>query len=406
MAELMIRKDFIPLVFQEIKPIMLLLILLSGLSAGFIPCSARADIKAESYLSFWWTIYEEMENEALQLGTEDEAAEVASGFSLNKARLSFYYLIPEHHIQSKVKLRMEGSFAVYDAYISYQPSDLFKLYMGQMKVPSTYEVLTSEHLLDFITRTTLSSNIVNYSLSKTPYDSDLHDINCGNRDLGFGIKGSWNAGQDHDVFRYFLMVANGMGVGMYIGGEEKKRFIISNEFGDYFYGIRLDLSPWEWMTLGGHYDYNIHHDILLNDEETVYDLDRTSYSADLRLLLPFNFRLTGLYGEGVVDDDWFQDGKKDYEFSGWEARLFKGFLENKLEMGVRYDTYSFEYNESGDITHENHWTYGINYQPLEGLRLQMNYITKDTESEYQDDLDDNIIFLNVQLFFQAGLGQE
>jgi hypothetical protein len=383
----------------------LLLIPLLCVSGLYFSSPAKADIRTESYVSFWWIIQEEMENGALQLGTKDEAVQEASGFSLNKARLSFYYLMPEHHIQSKVKLRMEGKFALYDAYISYQPSSLFQLYLGQMKVPSTYEVLTPEHLLDFITQATLSRNIVNYSLSKTPYISALQGVNCYYRDLGMGIKGSWNAGLDHDLFRYFVMVGNGLGANLYIGGKEKEQFIISNQFGEYLYGIRAEISPWKWINIGGHYNRNIHHDILY-DETTVYDLDRTSYSVDLRVSLPFNFRAVGLYGEGVVDDDWFRDGKKNYEFSGWEARLLKGLFNDRLELGVRYDTYGFEYNESGEITHENHWTYGINYNPYPALRLQLNYITKYTVNEYEADLDDNIIFLNVQLFFHAGLAQE
>ncbi len=381
----------------------ILLILLIILSCCFLPSLTRAEIRTESELSFWWIIHEEMETGALQAGTQDKAAQEASGFSLNKARLSFYYLIPEHHILSKVKLRMEENFILYDAYLSYQPSSLFQVYLGQMKIPSTYEVLTEDAKLDFITRTSLSSNIVNYSLSKTPYISALQGVNCYMRDMGVGIKGSWNAGQDHDLFRYFVMVGNGLGANLYVGGREKKNFIMSNEFGEYFYGIRAEMSPEESVKLGAHYNRNIHHDMLFKDEKTVYDLDRTSYSVDLHLSIAPDFRITGLYGEGVVDDDWFRDGKKNYEFSGWEFRILKGFLNNKLELGLRYDTYEFEYNESGDVTRENHWTYGISYNPYPALRLQLNYITKNTVSDCEADLDDDIILLNVALLFKAGI---
>jgi hypothetical protein len=381
----------------------ILLIVTSAFACLILSQGAEAEILTEADLSIWWVIHEEMENGIRQTGTGDEAAQEASGFNLNRARASLYYSVPERDLLGKLKLRMEDDVIVHDAWISYQPFRLFHIYIGQMKIPSTYEVMTEEHKLDFITRSTFSSVVSNYSLARTPYISPLQGFNSYNRDIGVGIKGSWKAGLERDVFKYFVMAGNGLGANNDIGGKEDIGFMSSNEFGEYFYGIRAELCPWEWISLGGHHNCNVHRDMLFKDELTVFDLDRSSWSADIQISLPLGFRAGGLYGEGVVDDDWFRDGKKNYEYSSWEAKLLKSFFNNKLEAGVRVDSYEHEYNESGDVIYEDHWTCGINYNPCPEVRLQLNYITKDTVQDYEEDLDDDIIFMNIQLFFQAGL---
>lgn len=364
---------------------------------------AVGEVRTSGDLSMWWIIYEDVENGFRQAFTDDESAQEASGFGINRARINFYYLQPEHHILGRINLRMEQKIMLYDVYVSYQPIDLFHIYLGQMKVPSTYEALTEEYNLDFASRTTLSSNISDYSLSRAPYISSLQGVRSYYRDIGVGVKGSWDAGTDHDVFKYFVMVSNGLGANYDIGAKENDGFMMSNEFGEYFYGVRADVSPWKWMTIGGHHSRNVHNNMLYRDKSQVFDFNRSSWSADMRLDLPWNFKAVGMYGEGYVDDDWFRDGKKNYEYSGWEAKVLKGFLDGKLELGVRYDTYEYELYESDDPVTEDHWTYGINFKPHPVTRIQLNYITKDTDSEYEEDLDDNIVLMNVEMFLEAAI---
>lgn len=364
---------------------------------------SKAELSAEADVSFWWVIYEENENGILQEVSKDKAAQSASGFYLNRARIILYPSLPEYKLFSKLQVQLEGDVQLLDAWLSYRPISLVNIYVGQMKVPSTYEVATNEFDLDFITRSAFSRNVVNYSLLKTPYESPFRGLNSHMRDLGIGIKGSWDAGQDRDVFRYFVMIGNGLGSNLNIGGSGNPGFMVGNKFGDYFYGIRAEALPFEWMTIGGHYNYNVHNNMLFNDKKTVYDIDRTSWSADCRLKLPWGFRATGMYGQGVIDDNWLRIDKKNYEYAGWEAKVFKEFFNDKLELGVRYDSYGYEINESGQTIDENDWTFGINYKPISFVRLQLNYMIKDTVHPYEKDLRDNVVFFNVEADIESSL---
>ncbi len=370
------------------------LIILSSLPQ---PAHARHVLDAGTNLSFWWTIYEENENGIRQMGSQDPAADVTSGFSIRQARVVLYYEDTDHNLGAMAQVRLEENVSILDFYGVWKPRHYFNLYVGQMKIPSTYEVLASDAELDFITRSSLSMDIADWALSRTPYQGygAFKGIHCYNRDVGIGIKGSIGPRSDRRLVRYFLMVSNGLGAGIFIGGKEKKGFIYSNDFGDYFYGARLDVSPKKWLTLGGHYSYNRHDNMLFNDEKSVYDLNRYSWSADLRVKFPL-VRITGMYGGGKVDEDFFDTGLDNMEYSGWEVKGFVTVWKEHLELGVRYDAYINENNENGDETQQNNWTFGINFMPISAIRIQTNYIIKKTESDYEPDFDDNIFFVNFQ----------
>jgi hypothetical protein len=362
---------------------------------------ASAEVSAESDTSFWWIINEENENGIRQSISDDEAVQDASGFALRRARVSLSASLPQYNLYSKAKVELADSVRLLDAWVSYRPYPLLNLYAGQMKIPSTYEVQSEEFNLDFITKTTFSSKVTNYSLSTAPYDSPLVGMNSYSRDVGIGVKGAWKANQSRDVLRYFVMVSNGLGANESIGKNENSGLMTSNKFGDYFYGTRAEVLPFDWMTIGGHYNYNKHDDMLYRDKASVIDLNRTSWSTDVQVRLPWDFRVAGLYGEGAVNDNWLDNDKKDYEYTGWEVKVMKGFFKNKLELGVRLDSFGYESNESGVTSYEDHWTYGINYNPIPEVRLQLNYIVKESVIKYEDDPDDNIVFLNMEMLLDS-----
>lgn len=359
-------------------------------------CAAFGKSSITGNTSFWWTMYEQNENGVLQTGTYEKAADVASGFNLKQARLTF-----EHNnrpFDAKIQTRFEEKVAILDCYVSWQPSKCFQLYAGQMKIPTTYEALTADDKLDFISRSNISKNIADWSLSRPPYFSPFYGNRSDYRDIGVGVKGKVGSGSCPDLVSYFLMASNGLGANLSIGGKESKEYILSNDVGDYFYGMRLDVSPIKLLKFGGHYSKNKHDNILYNDGKTVLDLDRYSWSTDLSLILPFA-KFTTMYAKGEVNDDYFHAALTNLRYSGWEAKLLFVMIKDKIQLGLRYDRYTESYFGEGTPTKQNDITFGCNFIPASNVRLQLNYVIKNTDSEAKVDSDDNILFLNFQYNF-------
>ncbi len=356
------------------------------------------NLDMEGNMSLWWNIYEQNENGIMQARSQDPAADVVSGFNLKQGRISFNYEDTESSLGARLQIRLEERVSLLDGYGFWRPFQFFNLYLGQMKVPSTYESLTSDTELDFISGTTLSRNLTDWSLSRSPYYSALYGSRSYNRDLGIGIKGAFGPMANPELISYFLMMGNGLGANLFIGGRESKEFMFSNNPGDYFYGARLDISPINCLTLGGHYSLNRHDNMLFNDEKTVFDLDRYSWSMDSRLEFS-RVLLAVMYGTGKVDDNYFYTAQKDLSYSGYEVKCLIWLIHNLLQIGARYDTYTHKFLESGVSTDQNNLTIGINVTPTRSLRLQLNYIFKDTQSESEPDPGDNVLFLNIQYSF-------
>lgn len=142
--------------------------------------------------------------------------------------------------------------------------------------------------------------------------------------------------------------------------------------------------------------------MLFNDEKTVFDLDRCSWSADIRFEPP-RARLVVMYGAGKVNDDYFYVEQEDLKYSGYEARFLVWLMRNRLQIGARYDTYIREFLKSGNLPDENNLTFGINLIPTRDMRLQLNYMIKRTEDDIEPDLDDNILFLNLEYAFNVAV---
>jgi hypothetical protein len=265
-------------------------------------------------------------------------------------------------------------------------------------------VLTPDRDLDFISRSTLSDNIADWSLSRSPYYSALYGNRSSNRDLGVGLKGTIKINQNHDLLTYFFMVGNGLGANLSIGGKESKEFMITNKLGNYFYGARLSISPLKGVSIGGHYSINKHDNMLFNDGKTVFDLDRYSWSIDSQLQLPRTL-IVAMYGAGKVDDNYFYTEQKDLNYQGYEAKILFWLVNKRIQIGIRYDRYTYKFLGSGISTHQDNTTLGLNCFPIQDICLQLNYMFKKTDDGIYPDLADNILFLNFQYSFDINLLQ-
>lgn len=378
--------------FFPILIIIFLLIVYNTSLAGQLDLSANT--------SLWWNIYEENENGVLQTRTKEPAADTVSGFNIKQARVSLDYKDSKQHIDARIQIRLEEKASMLDGYISWKPFDLLNLAFGQMKIPATYEVLAADSELDFISRTTLSKILPDWSLLRAPYYSALYGTRSHSRDLGIGVSGKLSTKQKPDLISYFAMLGNGLGANLFIGGREDKQFIYTNKPGDHFYGIRLNVSPFDYIQFGSHYSKNKHDNIIFNDEKTVFDLDRYSWSVDSRLqLCKFNFAF--MYGEGKVDDNYFLTSEKDLKYKGYEAKILSWLIPDLMQIGLRYDIYKSKFLENGIINRQKNLTFGVNILPICNMRIQLNYVLKQTDNLAEPDLDDNIFFLNCQYSFKT-----
>ncbi len=369
------------------------------------PSKEPVKVRIGGYLQLWWTIKEGTENGKLQPLTGDEAAQEASGFSFRRARLSTN--ISREHFRAKLELALEGSPRLMDAYGVWSAIDRkLEVWAGQMKIPSTYEVETSSTELDFATRSAFSKAVSNWSLCRSPtVSSPLYGIRTYLRDTGLGIKGEIGGG------KYFLMVGNGLGANLGVGGAENKQFIYANSFGAYFYGARVsyDLAQvlgqkkkeplFPSLTVGGHYCINRHPDLIFRDEKTVMDIERESWSLDLRVNIMNRVKLTGMVGRGLVLDDFDNDDKIDYLYSGWELKAVATLIPEHLKAGLRYDVYSEEFFENGAKEKFSTYTIGLTCSVKPSLRFQLNYKWKELSSKTNPDTQDNVFLLTAQLRF-------
>jgi hypothetical protein len=314
--------------------------------------SPRARIEANT--SFWWVVSEQVENGLLQAGSLDEAADRASGFNFKQGRLAFSFESPDERIEAFIRLRLEERTDVIDFWGSYRAAPWLTLSIGQMKIPSTSEVLTPDHAIDFITRTTFGQNVGDFALSRTPYISSVMAAKSYDRDLGIALEGTFPEG-DAQRFGYFLMAGNGIGANKYIGGKESEEFLFANRFGDFYYGIRVEGMPVSWVTLGAHASRNRHNDAALGERGPVYDIDRAVWTADAEIRLPWGQRIDGFYGAGSMDD-FIESQRYRFDYSGWGVWTIQSLFEERLVLCLRYDAYTAEFNDDGNEASQENWT--------------------------------------------------
>ncbi len=354
--------------------------------------SPHKEITVSALLQFW-VILETSENGKKQNLTDDEAADLASGFSINRARIA---VAGQHgSLNGKISMGLEeGTPFLLDCYGSWswlQGGFIFSA--GQMKIPSTWEVARSSGELDFITRSNFSKESPDWATSRSvstvsPFTSARSRL----RDAGISLKGKFYG------FEFNAMVGNGLGAGMYVGGGTKKQFVLANNPGAWFYALRAEWSPLltfrfdlpavNFLKIGGHGSYNIHPDFLYNDGNTVLDLKRHSWSVDIQLGILSRLRLNAMYGSGEVNDDFDNDGRTDFLYRGWEVRAVVVVVPRFLEAGLRYDWYNYEKTIFGGEEDIGTLTGGVTFIPSTLLRLQLNYMFRVTgggSSRYDKD---------------------
>jgi len=388
-----------------------------GLCAGLWSAAAAGyeispNVAVTGNAQIWLTAYEQMEElEGLyQHPSGDEATTVTSGFRINTARVALKLQTDEQDLSLVTRLRLEDNPGLLDLYGQYQPAPWFGIRLGQFKVPSVYENLVYARHLDFVTRSRLASALADYGLSRTTHASSLfHGNRSFQRDLGLALQGELFG--DVLPLRYFAMVGNGLGGGLFIGGNTKREYVIANSPGHWFYAGRLEVEPLPGvLTLGGHGSYNLHGDVVFNSGRTVLDVERFSASGDIQLMAEaVGLRGSAAFGGGDILDDWDDDGRIDFTYYGAEWRAFwclnpalralTGWPrtdDHRVELGFRYDILVSEQDESDAELRQSTYTPAITYHYLDIVKVQLNALLRRNEQPYQPELEDDAYVLAVQ----------
>jgi len=373
------------------------------------------DLEVYGYGQGWFTVEEGMGDLAGKYNpvTGDEAARVASGFELARARVGFNGWFLERKLGFILQLRFESPVGVLDCAVMYQPVKEFLIEFGQFKFPSTFENLIEDRRLDFILRTDISTALANYGMATSPpftkSANPLLGLKSYLRDFGLGFK--MKIENIPTPVRAFFMIGNGLGANLFVGGYSLKQYLLSNPVGQYFFGMRVEFEPWKkHLTIGGFFNYNDHENVALNDSGTVLDIRRRSWDVDVQLEIPnTGLNFAGLYGSGSVMDDASGTGKHDMDYFGWEAQvvwrlspLIQRFTKAKFlddhgfDVVFRSDNLSQRFYE-GDYYRYYTFTYGANYRFKRYVKMQLEGINRIVPNSLNEgNVNHDAIMLSVQ----------
>jgi hypothetical protein len=317
----------------------ILLIIISLIS--YSSSDAQINFKLGGYFQTWLILNEYRERDPSDLNTW--------GFRIRRSRLNIQADITDRfNVNTWIEFSGPQRHLM-DFYVSWNISPGFNLRVGQFRPPGQMyaaSFISSRNLLLYERPNSVLrlSNIMGYD--------SLRDI---------GIMAS---GSSHQV-SFSFYVGNGMGRFFQSGTH-----IESRDFGGGLYGGRIDVSPVNGLTLGGHISTNKQNNVVVNGSQP-FDIDRLSYSLRLAtndLGIPGFFTQFEI-GRGSVHDN------EEFDFSGYY--LEAGYRINPLwSILARYDYYIDEWTSGVSLVEEN-VTFGVlylwMYNNREIIRMGVNY---------------------------------
>lgn len=348
--------------------------------------------------------YEQVENGRQHLDTHEQAAQEAAGFSLQNIRVWASGAGAGDLITWKISGSWTNqSVLLLDCKAGYCPWKFLEFRLGQMKLPLSSEALASPYQLDFINRSSITSNLMDWALVRTPYIGRNLNSLCYGRDAGVALEGE--IGGDI-AFRYSMMLGNGFGANHYMGGHQHHESggIFADGVRGFLASGRLEGEFRGLVCVGVFGSRNRHENFIENDKKTVRHLDREAMGTDLAVQYRL-LKLAGTAAFGRVGDNYPLGALSEADalcYGGWETRLIAGRFWNIVEMGVRYERVVHEYNENGYDKVDDNLTLGVNAYYFGFGKAQLNYLVRLPRDRRQkaDHLRDNLLVLNLQ--FAAG----
>lgn len=252
-----------------------------------------------------------------------------------------------------------------DAFITYQRFSWAQISIGQFKSPFTLEMITACHALNTIFRSSAVNNLVS-----------------PDRDMGLMVSGRLF----NERFFYSLALTNGTGIGLR-----------DNNLGKTFHS-RLQVSPFDFLTLGGGMQYGKHAPLA---EGVTEEDSRFRWAADMQ----FNFRGLSLIGEFVSGRD-----KGSSVFSpgcGVPPEIVLGDLNRSgfyftamyrtpwnIQPVFRYENWNTDIDTPNSTEHT--LVFGLNYWFNEWTRVQLNYLYR---AEERLEIFNDELLLQLQIVF-------
>ena len=347
------------------KSLLLLVIMMFIGSLSTINAQEKKKLIGD-YLSIggWMNIQYDYER---QLQNDDVTLKEISTFNVRRARLDI-----KGNINPYLEFRLQGDFAVspkmVDGFVKVKLAKYFNIQAGQFKIPFTFENPQSPLTLEGIEYAQVISKLSGYS------DVCHVATYSGGRDVGVMFYGDLfhfeRDGKEIPILTYKLGVFNGNGMNKK-DANVGKDIAGSIEVCPGVKGLKLAAS---------YYDGNY-----MLDENLVYDdnaeRNRLTFggkyeNGKLTVRSEYIYGKTGM-GDRTPEEYYLLESDGVYVAAGYwfDIKCEKSGNVQRIRPVARYDFFREDITEIN--TNSTYYMVGIDWWPMQNLRLLLNYTLKD-----------------------------
>ena len=230
-----------------------------------------------------------------------------------------------------------------DAYTSYKIADYLKFTVGQFKVPFSLESLTNDSQLEFIDRSQVDNALAGRS-------TDVIG-NQNGRDIGAQVSGNFVRLNGNYLFDYAFGVFNGAGYD--VASDNNNHKDIAGRFG---------VHPINNLSVDADFYNGVGFYAIGTAKAANHKRDREGIDA--------RYVIGGLSLQAEYDEGTDEITKR----AGWYGQALYFVIPQKLQLGVKYDTYDPSKAVANDIS--NYYIGGVNYFFNSWAKLSLNYVDR------------------------------
>jgi len=276
--------------------------------------------------------------------------EDANGFDVRRARLDIRGNVAAP-LEYRIHLEFANSARVLDANINWKIKPNLALMAGQYKIPFSLENPYNPNALEMIENSLVITHLVNYQ--------DVSGISANGRDVGLSLNGSFLQRDGFSLITYYFGVFNGSGINIAADTNKAKDFS----------GI-FSVNPFKHLTFAYSHYNGTAGTIAADGTDNTFSRVRNGVGAkyDNNSLL--------------VRSEYIRGKTDDFKSEGAYA-VVAYYVLPKLQAVARYDYFKRELNN--DDAQQVHYAAGLNYFPINNVRLQFNYTRRTQKADsYKD----------------------
>lgn len=320
------------------------------------------------YLSIggWMNIQYDYER---QLQNDQETLSEINAFNVRRARLDI-----KGNINPYLEFRLQGDFAaspkMVDGFVKVKLAKYFNIQAGQFKIPFTFENPQSPLTLEGIEYAQVISKLSGYS--------DVCNVSSysGGRDVGLMFYGDLfhfeRNGKEIPILTYKLGVFNGNGMNKK-DANLGKDLAASIEVCPGVKGLVLAASYYD-----GNYMLNVSDNDVYNDkaERNRFTVGGKYEGDALVIRSEYISGKTGM-GDRNIGEYYLLNSDGFYVTAGYWFKYTckKTGIQHKIRPVARYDFFREDITEIN--TNSTYYMIGIDWWPMQNLRLLVNYTLKD-----------------------------